>query len=119
VQKAAIVIVLALVSLAAVIAVIAAIFILGSRAAALDHARFTEADVEAALAEVVSPHSEYHDAWDLFLSWPIGEPYLESVRQRCLAIVKDDDPPRGRDISYGAERQIKALLEELRRRRPA
>ena len=107
---------LALASLAAVIALIAVVFILGSRTSALDHARFTEAEVEAALAEVVSPASEYHDAWDLFLSWPIGEPYLESIRQRCLAIVKNDDPPRGRDISYGAERQIKALLDELRSR---
>ena len=101
----------------AVIAVIAGIFIAGNRKAALEHARFSAADVEDALAEVVSPDSQYHDAWDLFLSWPIGDAYLESIRQRCLVIVKDDSPPPGRDLSFGAEREVRRLLEELRRRR--
>jgi hypothetical protein len=110
------VIYLAIAGLAVVIALVALVFILGSRTTALGHARFTTADVEEALTEVISPDSAYHDAWDLFLAWPIGDPYLESIRQRCLAIVKNDDPPKGRDISYGAERQIKALLDELRSR---
>ena len=34
------------------------------------------------------PESPYHDTWDLFLAWPIDDPYLESVRQRCLTIVR-------------------------------
>ena len=101
----------------AVIGVIACIFIVGNRKAALEHARFSSADVEDALAEVVSPDSRYHEAWELFLSWPIGDGYLESIRQRCLAIVKDDSPPPGRDLSYGAERELRRLLEELRLRR--
>ena len=101
----------------AIIAVIAGIFIAGNRKAALEHARFSAADVEDALAEVVSPESRYHDAWDLFLSWPIGDAYLESIRQRCLAIVNDDSPPPGRDLSHGAEREVRRLLDELRRRR--
>lgn len=100
-----------------VIAVIAFVFILGSREAALEHAHFTAADVEEALAAVVSPASPYHDAWNVFLSWPIGDRYLESIRQRCLVIVRDDTPPPGRDLSPGAERELRALIEELRRRR--
>src|SRR5688500_9145583 len=101
----------------AIIALIACIFIVGNRKAALEHARFCTADVEEALAAVVSRDSQYHDAWDLFLSWPIGDPYLESIRQRCLAVVNGDAPPPGRDLSHGAERELRRLLEELRRRR--
>ena len=107
----------AVAALTLIIAIIAVIFIMGNRATALEHARFSAADVEAALAEVVSPDSPYHDAWDLFLSWPVGDAYLESIRQRCLAIVRDDSPPPGRDLSHGAEREVRRLLEELRRRR--
>ena len=107
----------AVAALMLLIAGVAVIFIAGNRTTALAHSRFTESDVEDALDEVVSPDSEYHDAWDLFLSWPIGDPELESVRQRCLEIVKNDSPPPGRDISYGAEREVRALLRELRNRR--
>ena len=99
------------------IAAVAAVFIIGNRTTALAHTRFTASDVEQALDEVISPDSEYHDAWDLVLSWPIGDPELESVRQRCLEIVKHDSPPPGRDLSYGAEREVRALLQELRLRR--
>lgn len=105
---------LAIAALTLVVAAIAAVFIIGNRNAALAHVRFTPRDVEEALSEVVSPESEYHDAWDLFLSWPIGDPYLESIRQRCLEIVENDSPPPGRDLSYGAEREVRALLQELR-----
>lgn len=98
------------------IAVIALIFISGNRAMAEAHVQFTAADVEQALAEVTSPDSSGHEAWDLFLAWPIRDQYLESIRRRCLAIIKNDDPPPGRDLSYGAEREVKALLKELRER---
>jgi hypothetical protein len=108
---------LAIAALAVVLAAIAAVFIIGNRNAALAHAGVSARDVEDALEEVVSPESEYHDAWGLFLSWPIGDAELESIRQRCLAIVSNDTPPPGRDLSYGAEREIKALLQELRQRR--
>lgn len=98
------------------IAAIAAVFIVGNRTTALAQARFTASEIEEALDEVVSPDSEYHDAWDLFLSWPMSDPELESVRQRCLEIVKNDSPPPGRDLSYGAEREVRALLKQLRQR---
>ena len=79
-----------------VIAAIAFVFIFFDRQTTLAHSRFTAAEVEAALLEVVSPESPYHAVWDLFLSWPICDQYLESIRQRCMAIVKDDTPPPGR-----------------------
>ncbi len=108
---------LAIAGLAAITAVVIAIFILGSRTTALQHARFTAAEIEEVLLEVVSPESQYHEAWNLFLAWPIGDHYLESIRQRCLAIVKGDMPPPGRDLSPGAEREVRALLAELKTRR--
>lgn len=80
------------------------------------HARFTAADVELALDEVISPDAETHDEWDLFLSWPIDDPYLESIRQRCLAICRDYPKVPGRDLSEQAEAQVLQILEELRSR---
>jgi hypothetical protein len=105
---------LAIAGLAAITAVVIAIFILGSRTTALHHARFTPAEIEEILLAVVSPESDYHDAWHVFLSWPIGDDYLESIRQRCLTIVEADAPMPGRDLSPGAEREVRALLAELR-----
>jgi hypothetical protein len=103
--------------LAALTALVIAMFILGSRTTALQHARFTAAEIEELLLEVVSPESKYHEAWGLFLMWPIGDHYLESIRQRCLAIVNGDMPPPGCDLSSGAERAVRALLAELKARR--
>ena len=107
---------LALLGLTLVIAVIAFVFIAGNRAAAASHLQFTAADVEQALAEVTSPDSPTHDAWDLFLSWPIADPYLESIRRRCLAIVDDDASTShpGRDLSVDSENRVRAILKELR-----
>jgi hypothetical protein len=49
-----------------------------------EHAAFTKTDVITAIEDVLS--DGYHDEWDLFLAWPIGDPYLEAVRRRCIAI---------------------------------
>jgi len=98
-----------------VVVAIVAFFAIANRKTAADHRRFTAKDVELALAEVISPDSRDHDAWDLFLSWPIDDAYLESIRQRCLAIVNEDrSPPPGKDISPEAESKVQALLNELR-----
>ena len=107
---------LALVAVTALIAVIAFVFISGNRAAAASHLQFTVADVEQALAEVISPDACCHDAWDLFLTWPIADPYLESIRQRCLEICRDDDATThsGRDLSVASENRVRAILKELR-----
>jgi hypothetical protein len=61
--------------------------------------------VEIALEEFVSSDSVYHDAWDLFCSWPIDDPYLESIRQRCRGLTEGQT---------GAEEQVHAMLAELR-----
>ena len=107
---------LAIAGVTVVIALVALVFILGSRATAQAHVRFTAADVEEALSQGISPDSAAHDVWDVFLLWQIDDPYFESIRRRCLDIVKNDERPLGRDLSHGAKRQIKALLAELRSR---
>jgi hypothetical protein len=75
-------------ALATVVAIVL-FFAWANAATARAHARFGRDDIEAALHEFVSPDSEYHDDWDLFLSWPIDDPYCESVRQACLKIVRE------------------------------
>lgn len=78
------------------------------------HARFQRQDVLDAISEMVSKDSRSHDAWDLFLGWPIDDPDLESVRQRCLAIVKQC--PRQRpteDISPEGLARLQSILNEL------
>ena len=69
-----------------------------------EHAKFTRREVEAALEEFVSPDSVYHDLWDLFLAWPVDDPYLESIRQRCRRVAEGN----------AAEDQVRAILAELR-----
>lgn len=82
-----------------------------------DHANFRPVDVEMALQEVLSNESCCHDGFDLFLSWPIDDPYLESLRQRTLTILNDSPPPpAGYDISPEGLKQIELLLMELRSR---
>jgi len=82
------------------------------------HARFQSKDVEEALSEVLSPDAETHDTFDMFLSWPIDDPGLESIRQQCLSIIKETDPPpAGDDLADEALKRIASLLEVLRTRR--
>ena len=79
------------------------------------HAGFTKDDVRAAIENVLSGDS--HDEWDLFLAWPIGDPYLESVRQRCIGISKEySGAEKGKDIATGGETTLRLILDELRNR---
>lgn len=98
------------------IAGIALLFFWGNMRTARVHGRFRPKDVEEALAELVSPDSEYFDAWDLFLAWPIDDPDLELIRQRCLAIVRECPPRSGEYLSKEGAAMVAALLEELRSR---
>jgi hypothetical protein len=41
------------------------------------------------LAELLGPQAHDHDTWDLFLGWPINDPYLESIRLECLRICQE------------------------------
>ena len=79
------------------------------------HARFGREDVVAALEEFVSSDSGYLDEWDLFLAWPIDDPYLESIRQRCIKVYAEYPPTRpGEEISTEGVEQVHAILKELR-----
>lgn len=79
-----------------------------------EHAAFTRPDVIAAIENVLSS-KDYHDEWDLFLAWPIGDSYLESVRQRCVAISNEySGTEKGKDIATLGEAQLRLILEELK-----
>jgi hypothetical protein len=104
-----------LVALAAA-AVIVTFFAWANRQTAKAHARFTAKDVDDALSELLAPDAQTHDTWDLFLAWPIDDPYLESIRQECLRICRECPPVPGKDINEEGERRVAALLMELRRR---
>ena len=87
-----------------IIALVAAFFIWANTRTRREHARFTREDVEIALKEFVASDSKYHDTWDLFCAWPIDDPYLESIRQRC----------RGLTESEVAVREVHAILADLK-----
>jgi len=77
------------------------------------HAHFRTADVRVALEEVLSDDSSDHDTFDLFLAWPIDDPYLESIRKRCICLLASDEPEEGRDISQQAAEEFRIILAEL------
>jgi hypothetical protein len=91
-------------------------FVWANRQTATAHARCTPKDVEAALAELLDPQAHDHDTWDLFLAWPINDPYLEFIRLECLRICQECPPVPGKDINQEGEKRVAALLAELRRR---
>jgi hypothetical protein len=93
-----------------------AFFTWANRQTAKAHARFTPDDVETALAELLDSQAHDHDTWDLFLAWPINDPYLESLRLECLRICQECPPVPGKDINEEGEKRVAALLAELRRR---
>ena len=81
------------------------------------HRAFTSDEVEFALEQFLDlTEGSTHDDWDLFLGWPVDDPYLESVRQKCLTIVRDSGSvpaeinPQNRD-------RISEILRELRLRK--
>lgn len=80
------------------------------------HARFRISDVRNALEEMISEEACCHDSFDLFLTWPIDDPYLESIRQRCIKLIEKDRPEKGRDISEQGAQEIRAILKELHER---
>lgn len=78
------------------------------------HASFTRSAVIEAIENVLS--GEYHDEWDLFLAWPVGDSYLESVRQRCIAISSEHSGTEtGKDIATAGETKLHFILDELNR----
>ena len=96
-----------LVWIALIVALVIGLFVWANTRTRRAHARSTRSDVEAALEEFVSPESTYHDTWDLFLAWPIDDPYLESIRRRCQSFARHDADPT-------AKEHVRAILAELR-----
>jgi hypothetical protein len=78
------------------------------------HLAFSREDVLAALDNVLSEDCVLHDEWDMFLTWPIKDAYLESLRNRCLDICKNDKRDPGRDLSESGIAQVEAMRQELR-----
>jgi hypothetical protein len=80
----------------------------------------TRRDVESALANVLDlDGSGTHDAFDLFLASPIDEPYLESIRQECIAVLKQNrhqKPAPGRDLCEADEQWVREKLRGLQTR---
>jgi len=96
-----------------VLAGIVGFFIWANHQTRKQHERFTKSDVVAALENVISSESVDHDEWDLFLSWPITDPYLESLRKHCLDISFDHSDEPGRDLSIEGEEKVRSILKEL------
>ena len=91
--------------------------ILVNRRVAKVHARFQVRDVEEVLAELASTGSQTCDNWDQFLAWPIDDPYLDSIRQRCLTIDRECAPKHEDEaINEDGVARIRTLLQELRDR---
>jgi len=88
------------------IAGVVAFFTWAGRVAARRHARFTHLDVLTALENAIDPDT-YYDEWEMFLAWPIDDPYLESIRQRCLP-MEEWDP--GDKLTA----RLKPILEEVK-----
>ena len=80
-----------------------------------EHAAFTRSDAIAAIENVLSDGD--HDEWDSFLYWPISDSYLESVRQRCVAIFREySGIEKGKDIATSGETKLYEILDELKSR---
>ena len=96
-----------------VLAGIVGFFIWANHQTRKQHERFTKSDVVAALENVISSDSVDHDEWDLFLSWSIRDPYLESLRMQCLEISSFLSDEHGRDLSLAGEEKVRSILREL------
>jgi hypothetical protein len=92
------------------IASVTAFFVWANGATERQHARFAAEDVQSAVENCLDLHGDDHDEWDLFLGWPIDDPYLESVRQRCIQI-RDAEPVEAR-----LRQELEEILQELRTR---
>jgi hypothetical protein len=74
------------------------------------HASSTREDVRYAVENCLGLNDHHHDAWDLFLAWPIDDPYLESVRQRCLRVWDEHGPE---PVGARLRQELEEILREL------
>ena len=96
---------------AVLIASVTAFFLWTNGAVERQHARFTADDVQSALENCLDLHGDDHDEWDLFLGLSIDDPYLESVRQRCIRIWDELGPE---PVGPRLRRELEEILQELR-----
>lgn len=102
-----------LIGVAVLIASVTAFFMWANGATERQHARFTAEDVQSAVENCLDLHGDDHDEWDLFLGMPIDDPYLESVRQRCIRIWDEHDPE---PVSMVLRDELEKIRQELRTR---
>ena len=85
-----------------------AFFVWANWATRRHYARFKHRDVQGVLEDALGP-SDYYDDWEMFLGWPIDDPYLDSVRQRCSQIWDECGERPGDEFVA----RLKPILEEL------
>ena len=78
------------------------------------HAAFTKWDVIDAIQHGMSPDEDHDDQWRSFLLWPIRDPQLEAVRQRCIAISSQySGKEKDTNIASGGETELRLIVDEL------
>ena len=79
--------------------------------------QMTRQQAAAALANALDlDGAGNHDEFDFFLGREIADPYLESIRQECLVIIRSDlKPLPGRDLGPRAEEWAQRRLAELQK----
>jgi hypothetical protein len=100
-----------LIVVALILGGIPAFFVWANWATRRHYARFTHRDVKAVLQRALAP-SENYDDWDLFCGWPIDDPYLDAVRQRCVQIWNECGERPSEEFAV----RLKPILEELNSR---
>lgn len=83
------------------------------------HAAFTKWDVIDAIQHGMSPEDDHDDQWGSFLLWPIRDPLLEAVRQRCIAIANQySSKEKDKSMASGVETELRLIVDELMGLRP-
>lgn len=90
-----------------------AFFAWANGAAQRQHAGFTAEDVQSAIENCLDLHADDDDEWDLFLGFSIDDPYLESVRQRCIRMWDERGPE---PVSPSVRDELEKMRQELRTR---
>lgn len=96
-----------------VLAIIVAFFTWAGHQAKVTHAQFQMKDVISALNNFISDSSTDHYEFDMFVSLPIDEPYLDSIRQKALYYCRKFPGTETQDISPEGVKEIESLIYEL------
>lgn len=96
-----------------IIVALVVFFTWAGREGKAQHAKFGKSDVISALNNLISDESTDHDEFDMFISWTIDDPYLESIRQRVIEIASKYPRLVNRDVSIEGAREIEGLIYEI------